>query len=93
MKIANEELVVEPKEIEVEEIESGIGSYEEVEPSEDMKTKDMDEKEIVKEKKQGFFSKLIGAFMEDEDDFDDASEENKKRLKEIGDEEKKAKKG
>lgn len=97
LKITNEEIAVEPKEIDVEEIESGIGSYEEMEAPEDTKKKDMSAKENTKEKKQtkekkpGFFSKLLAAFAE-EDDFDDVSEENKKLLKEIGDEEKKAKK-
>lgn len=89
----SEEIAIDPKEIEIKEIESGSDSYERAETPEDIKTKDMAEKKNVKEKKPGFFSKMIAAFMQDEEDFDDASEENKKLLKEIGDEEQRGKKG
>lgn len=89
--IVNEEIAVDPEEIALEEIEPGIGAYEEVDESENIKTKDATS-ENEKEKKPGFFSKLIAALMQD-DDFDDAAEENKKLMKEIGDEGKTAKKG
>lgn len=89
--IVNEEIAVDPGEIVLEEIEPGIGAYEEAEEPENIKTEDaVPDKE--KEKKPGFLSKLITALMQD-DDFDDAAEENKKLLKEIGDEGKKDKKG
>lgn len=97
-----------PAEKAPEEVEPGIAAYEEAEEIEDIREKDeieenkgkkekrkkkaKKEDKETKEKKPGALAGFFAALFQEEEDLDTAAEDNKKLIKEIGEEDKKGKK-
>ncbi len=82
-----ESLGEEPEEDAGQESEIGIGTEETA--SETEAVKNSEEEQKPKEKKQGFFARLINALTQEEEEVENISEENKEILNELEEEDKK----